>query len=573
VLHEARIGDLVFDPSDRALWGLRTEHGLTSLVRIAAPYDRFEVLLRLPYGRDLMHLDVSPDGQWLTASVGEVSGKSSQQLFRTADLRAGRLEPFKSFNFGQAIPEGFVFSPDGRYLFGSAYYTGVSNLYRYEIATGAVEAVSNAETGLFRPLPQQDGTLLALEFTGDGFRPVRLDPQPLDSLGTVTLLGSEVARRHPVVRSWGAGSPDRIDLEAAVTARGKYRPQERILPAGRYPFIEGFRDSVALGYAFEASDPLMFHGLGGSLSYSPDSSLPSRQRLHGRLEYSTLNWYFAYQHNGGSFYDLFGPTKRGLAGDAVNASYATVLLLEDPRRMDLSVDLGVYTGLQTAPGNQNVLATASSLRSLSSTLSFRNTRRSANAVDEERGIEWSLTPTLDNGGGVTVAGLQGEFAGGLPLARHTSLWLRTAAGARGGDRRSNLANFYFGGFKNNHVDNGAVKRYRNADSFPGFEIDQLSGQTYGRAQLELNLPPLRFNAVGTPAFYLGYLRPAVFTSVLVTDPGNARHEQTRRNLGGQLDLTMLVNHGLPMTLSAGYARGLGGAGRDEWMLSLKILGK
>jgi hypothetical protein len=34
----------------------------------------------------------------------------------------------------------------------------------------------------------------------------------------------------------------------------------------------------------------------------------------------------------------------------------------------------------------------------------------------------------------------------------------------------------------------------------------------------------------------------------------------------------VMNH-LPMTLSAGYARGFGGAGygRSEWMLSLKIL--
>ena len=158
---------------------------------------------------------------------------------------------------------------------------------------------------------------------------------------------------------------------------------------------------------------------------------------------------------------------------------------------------------------------------------------------------------------------------------HASIWLRTAGGIRNGERQNSLANFYFGAFKNNFVDNGSVQRYRNADSFPGFQIDQLQGQSFGRAMLELSLPPYHFEAVGTPAFYLGYLRPAVFTSVLVTDPGSTAYQRTLRNVGTQLDLTFLVNHGLPMTLSAGYAHGTGGAGsgRDEWMLSLKILGK
>ena len=46
------------------------------------------------------------------------------------------------FDFGSFVPEGFVFSPDGRFLYGSSYYTGISNIFRYEIATGDIEAVS-----------------------------------------------------------------------------------------------------------------------------------------------------------------------------------------------------------------------------------------------------------------------------------------------------------------------------------------------------------------------------------------------------------------------------------------------
>ena len=70
-----------------------------------------------------------------------------------------------------------MFSHDGRYLYGSSYYTGVSNIFRYEVATGDVEAVSNAETGFFRPVPLADGRLVVLSYTGDGFVPAIIDPR------------------------------------------------------------------------------------------------------------------------------------------------------------------------------------------------------------------------------------------------------------------------------------------------------------------------------------------------------------------------------------------------------------
>ena len=63
-----------------------------------------------------------------------------------------------------------MFTQDGRYLYGSSYYTGVSNIFRYEVATGEVEAVSNAETGFFRPVPLADGRLVVLTYTGAGLR-------------------------------------------------------------------------------------------------------------------------------------------------------------------------------------------------------------------------------------------------------------------------------------------------------------------------------------------------------------------------------------------------------------------
>ena len=44
--------------------------------------------------------------------------------------------PVASLKLGPSMPEDGAFSPDGRYVYATAYYTGVSNVYRLDIATG-----------------------------------------------------------------------------------------------------------------------------------------------------------------------------------------------------------------------------------------------------------------------------------------------------------------------------------------------------------------------------------------------------------------------------------------------------
>ena len=105
---------------------------------------------------------------------------------------------------GSAVPEGFVFSPDGRYLFGSSYYTGVSNIYRYELATEKLDAVSNAALGFFHPLPLDDSRLIVLRYSAKGFVPAQIEAQPTEDLSAVTFLGEQVAEKYPEVQSWVA---------------------------------------------------------------------------------------------------------------------------------------------------------------------------------------------------------------------------------------------------------------------------------------------------------------------------------------------------------------------------------
>lgn len=126
---DARIGDLAFNTADKSLWGIRHMSGLCTLVRIPPPYRDWQQVATFPYGTVVYDLDVAPDGTQAVASFGEISGAQEVRVLSSEALRRGDTTPVARFDFGTAVPNNFVFSPDGRYLYGSSYHTGVSNIF------------------------------------------------------------------------------------------------------------------------------------------------------------------------------------------------------------------------------------------------------------------------------------------------------------------------------------------------------------------------------------------------------------------------------------------------------------
>lgn len=108
---------------------------------------------------------------------------------------------------------------------------------------------------------------------------------------------------------------------------------------------------------------------------------------------------------------------------------------------------------------------------------------------------------------------------------------------------------------------------------PGFEIDAVGGRTFAKSMLELNLPPLRFDALGKPAFYVPWMRSALFATALTTNFEDGDVRETVYNAGFQIDFQMQVMYRRSMMLSIGYAHGFwsGGQDDDEVMISLKVL--
>ena len=582
LLQAARIGDLAFNPADRSLWGLRLKNGVVVVVRIPYPYTDWQRLYAFPSNEQAFDLDISPDGTLASVSVSGPGPRPGSpqvtqvRIIRTAALMAGEGTPAHSFTMGASVPEGFVFSPDGRYLYGSSFFTGVSNIFRYEIATGELAAVTNAELGFFHPLPLEDSRLIVLRYTAKGFMPTVVEARPTEDLSAVRFLGAEVAAKYPEVKGWVAGMPPDSDYASHVLRQGPYHPAQNLALESLIPVVTGYQDSVGVGARARFSDPLDLAWLNLDAAYTPDSSLPSRERPHLSANAHQGNWSAGANWNRADFYDLFGPTKRGLAGYNGYLGYDRPFVYDPPETLDLVAKVAYYGDLDTLPGFQNVVSPSSTLFTAEAGLISVDTRSSPGAVDAETGHTWSLKAHAYAAVGDFFPRLSATYDVGfaLPLD-HSSIWLRSGASVANGSKSNPLANVYLGGFGNNYVDsgaNGSAQRYRDILSMPGFDLDALDGKSLVKSMLEWCLPPIRFESVGSPGLYLSWARPEVFVGGLVTDPGDSGYRRSFGDIGVQVDFQLHVMHRLPMMLSIGAARGVGGDGvaRSEFMMSLQV---
>lgn len=574
LLKDARIGDLVVNPADQSIWGLRHQNGFATLVRIPLPHAGFNQVHTFDYGQTPFDLDISPDGTMISASFGTINGDQSVRVWSTEGLSSGEgPQDIASFKLPPSTPESFVFAPDGKSLWGSAYYTGVSNIYRFDLATRKVDAMSNAATGFFRPMPQPDGSLFVYEYTGAGLQPSRIAPRALNDLGTVAFLGAEIARTRPEVKTWGVGSPGKVDLEPLVRERGKYLPTKAMTLDAAYPIVEGYRGDAAVGYHLNFEDPLQFRQLRATVSVSPYGHMRALERLHVDVEFKALDWRVRYWHNDADFYDLFGPVERSRKGDAVIAGYKKAFVYDPPRQLDVFATAAAYFGLRQLPTAQNVQSNFRNLLSTEAGARYTDTYKSLGAVDHEKGIGWHVVGGVDYARSDAFPHVEAGFDGGIALpVNNASAWIYTAAGAAGGKRDSPLGSYYFGSFRNNYVDDREVKRYREVESFPGFDIDEIDARRFVKGIAELNLPPLRFAEVGTPSLYLSSARTALFAGILATDRADGRHVDYQ-TAGGQIDFNLTVALRLPMTFSIGAAAGFrnGHYRQTELLASLKIL--
>ncbi len=395
---------------------------------------------------------------------------------------------------------------------------------------------------------------------------------------TVGDVGAKEVRS--VTLDWTANDPNTVNIDSLTQYAGRYNPLDNLRLESVYPVVQGYKDFASFGLRMNIGDYIGFHRLRMSATYSPSESLPKDERLHANFQYGYRSLTVDGNYNGADFYDLLGPTKTSRKGYGLGVRYRKNLLFDTPRSLHFSVGAAGYGGLERLPSYQNVETSSAELYKASTSLEYANLTNSIGGINKEKGIGWSL-----NAGGNYVNNelyprISADVHVGvaLPIA-HTSVWLHASSGKSFGKIEEPAANFYFGGFRNNWVDNQDEKQYQGAIAFPGLEIDEIGGSNYAKLMAELVLPPVRFRRVGGTNMFLKWARISLFSSGLMTNVDrkfDSEEVLTRRravNVGGQVDLRIMIFSKFRTTLSFGYAvaQEREGKRQDETMVSLKIL--
>ncbi len=570
----SRTGELVFNPRDRSIWGVRLDNGHSSLVKIPEPYESIELVHMMPFGRDIFDLDISSDGLYLSATISDIRGGQELVLFEIRELEAGNTAHESLHKLEDNTLTQFKFSPDSRHLIGTSYFTGVSNIWRIGIEDQSFELLSNTETGFFMPFQYHPDSLFVLRFYRDGMKPGRIPLEVLHEASAIHFMGYDVVSLNPEVIDWSLPPPPPIDTTGVREL--PYIPLAEMFLANAWPDIAGYKNTIATGYRLQWRDPLAISQIELFLAASPWSPYEDKQKIHAHFDWKYWGWKLSANLNRADFYDLFGPTKRSRAGYSIGVSHDRSYTLRDPFRYSYNFGLYHYGDLEVLPQHQNIETPIRQFQAATAGFQLSKTRRTLGGVDLEKGYKWAISATSYYAAESLYPSLLSNQELGflIPGIRNTSFWLRNSIGQSFGSRSSALSYFYLGGFRNNYVDWRDSRQYRGNLAFPGAEIDAVSAYNYIRTMGELNLRPIRTQNVGSTWVYPTYIQTSVFGTHLFTDPDQALASRHIFNAGFQTDIEVVMLSYMKTTWSFGYARMFeqGEASQGQWLISLKLLG-
>ena len=585
-----RVNNIVYDNAGDCLYGLFSNGGVQSIVRYDSNLEHPEIIYAFPFGVSVFDLDVSHDGKLLSLTRQGDNGEHTLLLFNTEELananfHVEELITWEDSNLGQ-----FRFSLDDRYLIGSSYYTGVSNLWQINLDTREMELISNTDIGLFAPLEYAPGRLMALAFERDGMRPVTLERKVVHDANAIELYGQKAYENNrEALEQVGLLKEPLPPIEFGDVYHGitPYNVFKEMRFAGAYPTITGFTDpqgwnrvTPVLGYRFFFSDPVGLSTVKLGVGTSPWSSNDLKNKFHLDLEWKYYFWTLKAAWNPTSFYDLAGPLRTSRKGYMVTLAYDYTNSMNVPYTRSWGASVGAYGDMDALPLFQEI-SLDEGIRSLQTIAAYgkiAKTRGSLGAVMREQGYELGIQGYGYLAGGRFFPSVDAtaDFGFLLPIDRNNCFWLRTAAGHTFGDAASAFGNSYFGGFRNNRIDNRSAFQYRTTQAMPGAGIDAIKAHTYAKATAELNLRPIRLNNFGALFLYPTWIQCTLFgTGLSAWNPGQPH--RMYYSTGVQVSTEIVFFNYLKTTFSVGYGHLFapegfaGGPHGNELMISLKLL--
>ncbi|MDO5446425.1 MAG: hypothetical protein Q4F34_01425 [Prevotellaceae bacterium] len=582
-----RLHDICYDNANDNLYGIMSNGGVCHLVKYDAALEKRTLVYSFTFGVSVGDLDISHDGKYLVCSLLGTEGQHSLIMFSTEALEEGNLDYTTLLTLDNSNLSQFRFSEDDTKLVGFSYYTGVPNLWSYDLKTKDFKLLSNVQTGLFAPYLYKDGRMLATEFSNQGMQPVSLTYKELNDANAVEFLGQKAYRANPEISNLSElkSTEQNISFSEVYDSVKLYKPLKELRFQGSYLDLSGFVDRQAwnnvtpvIGYHASFFDPLSLASLDVFVGASPWSNNAWKNKFHASASLKWWNWTLDAAWNPTCFYDLFGPRRSSRKGYNVQLQYNKSYSFQTPFAWSYGAAIAHYGDMDVLPLYQEVAIDEgiTSFQTASAYIAAHKTRTSLGGITAEQGYSWNVQAYTYLAKGEFFPSANATFSCGtlLPFGIHNTGWLHATVGQSFGNSKSSLGNEYFGGFRNNYVDNGTVNRYITTYAMPGARIDDIAAHTFAKCTGDISFCPIRFNNFGNIQCYPNYVQFNVFASDLLTDQWGSerRYKANYVSVGAQMNMQLVLFTHMTTTLSVGYARIMSNElKRGEFMVSLKLL--
>jgi len=570
-----RVGDLTVSSKTKELWGIRHSGAKTALVYSAFPYETLKPVIEFERGDVLHDLSVSPSGRFLAATLHQATGRQAIIVTNLVALKNGAAFTYQTLS-EDGSPEFPSWHPNENIIYWNAFTNGVSNIYQFDQKSKQVTALSHTLRGLFRPVFINEKSILAFEFTTEGFVPVTIPNRPAVSLPAIDYFGQKIIDRNPQVTKWGLGTVqfgNHRNGDGSSLKKTAYSGISQLKFRSFIPIISGFQNQKVVGFYTHIADPLQNYDFTFEVGIPVHNRKTGNPKFHfkGKYEYNR-QLKLAFEHNASSFYDLFNKRKSGFVGTKALIENTHYWKFDNPHKIKQTTDFTLYTGIEAI--NDNLIkVTNPDFVLFESGLNSRSIRKAIGSVDNEFGNDWTFTLS-----GLLNRPEKPQLAGGMhaewnyytPFAApHNILHFQFSGGVLYNPKNLAIGNFYFGGFGNREIENKQVKQFREIFRFPGVPVFSINASSFAKVMLEHNFPPVRFRQMRLGQHLLHHVDASWFAQGLLVDSG---FKNKWFDLGAQINFVFEHWFNLESTLSAGVAQAWYESGHSrEWFISYKLL--
>lgn len=569
---DSRIGQLTISENKHELWGIQHLSGKAILVKSKYPYSEYQSLAVFNVGDEFSDLFINREGNILAAVLHRSSGQQSIIISDITGLEKGNAFQFNVIT-SSGSPENPSWSLDGKFLYWNAYTNGVSNIYRYDLQTEEIIPLTNTLKGFFKPIEVSLDSLLAMEFSTDGFTLVKFAISKADKLPAINYFGQKILDKSPELYDLNLKPAAEVIDKNIFTKEESYSSINDFSIKTFIPIVSGFQTRVVLGLFTQFNDPLLNHDLIIEAGISPFKETTNDIKFHLRLKYSYHQKFsLSIEQNAPDFFDLFNTRKRGMLGGRYTVGYNNYLIYDNPLKVKQSTELSIYRGIKFINDNLTEV-NQPDFAILKSELEIRDLRKTIGSIDWESGDLFKFS-VLGYGSNPNDPQFSGQLMGewdkySIFLTSHNVLHFKAATGYHFVNDNIPETMFFFGGFGNREIENEPVKQFEKMFRFPGVPIYSITSDKFLKAMLENSFPPIRIPNISVGSIDLKNINVSVFTQGLFSDSPDI---DKAINLGAQLNILLEHWYNLESTVSAGIAKAWWRGGDDtEWFISWKLL--